>query len=256
MDKTKQALAGDGLGGRTMTSRPPRPGRPRHVPSASAASPRDQVLNVAADLFVTRGFAATSTREIAERVGIRQASLYYHFAGKDEILAELLQRSVRPTVDKVAKIEALVPPETHETALYLLALIDIRTFAEAPHNVGVLYGLPEVTSNEIYAQFHDVRQELVDAYGRHGLRVASPAVTADTEARLLGEMLIHSIEVVASIRTAGMVVTPESATSIAASCLRKCGVAEQAVSHARSTASVLLTEFHHEIRLAAQPPSS
>lgn len=29
----------------------------------------------AGELFVARGFAATSTREIAERVGIRQASL-------------------------------------------------------------------------------------------------------------------------------------------------------------------------------------
>lgn len=232
------------------------PGRPRHSPATSGVAPRDQVLNAAAELFVTRGFAATSTREIAERVGIRQASLYYHFAGKDEILAELLQRSVRPTVDKIAKIEALVPPETHETVLYLLALVDIRTLAEAPHNVGVLYGLPEVTSNEIYAQFRDVRQELVDAYGRLGLQVASPAVTADTNARLLGEMLIHSIEVVASIRTAGMVVTPESASSIAASCLRKCGVAEQAASYARSTASALVAEFHHELHLTAQPSSS
>lgn len=89
------------------------PGRPRHVVSTSAASPRDQVLDAAAELFVTRGFAATSTREIAEKVGIRQASLYYHFAGKDEILAELLQRSVRPTMDNVAKIEALVPPSNH-----------------------------------------------------------------------------------------------------------------------------------------------
>jgi AcrR family transcriptional regulator len=234
-----------------MTIRRPSPGRPRHVPSASTASPRDQVLDAAAELFVTKGFAATSTREIAERVGIRQASLYYHFAGKDEILAELLQRSVRPTVDRIAKIEALVPSETHETALYLLALVDIRTLAEAPQNVGILYGLPDVTSSEIYSQFRDARQELVDAYSRFGVQVASPPVLADTEARLIGEMLTHQVEITTAIRNLGMAVTREGAHSMAASCLRICGVAEVAIATAASTAAGLLAEFQHEIASTA-----
>ena len=229
-----------------MTTRRPSPGRPRHVPSSSAASPRDQVLNAAAELFVTRGFAATSTREIAERVGIRQASLYYHFAGKDEILAELLQRSVRPTVDKVAKIEALVPPQTRATALYLLALIDIRTLTEAPHNVGILYGQSDVTSSEVYAEFHHARQELVDAYGRFGLQSASPSVAADTDARELGEMLMHSIEVVTDIRNAGAAVTPQRTDRIAAAALRMCDVPNEAIATAVSTAANLLEEFHYE----------
>lgn len=229
-----------------MTTHHPSPGRPRHVPSTSTASPRDQVLDAAAELFVTRGFAATSTREIAEQVGIRQASLYYHFAGKDEILAELLQRSVRPTVDKIAKIEALVPPETHETALYLLALVDIHTLAEAPHNVGILYGLPDVTNCEVYTEFRDARQELVDAYGRLALQVASPNVADDIDARHLGEMLMHSIEVVTTIRNVGMAVNCQGANSIAASCLRICGATEVTITSAASTASRLLAEFHDE----------
>lgn len=233
-----------------MTPRRP-PGRPRHAPTTNARTPRDQVLDAAAELFVTRGFAATSTREIAERVGIRQASLYYHFAGKDEILAELLQRSVRPTVDKVAKIEALVPPETHETALYLLALIDIRTLAEAPHNVGVLYGQSDVINSEVYAEFRDARQELVDAYDRLGLQIASPNVVADTDARQLGEMLMHYVEVT-TIRNVGTVVTRNRANSIAASCLRICGVSEVAIASAASTAAELLAEFHHEIPSTAE----
>ena len=229
-----------------MTTRRPSPGRPRHVASGSAASPRDQVLNAAAELFVTRGFAATSTREIAEKVGIRQASLYYHFAGKDEILAELLQRSVRPTVDKVEKIEALVPPQTHATALYLLALIDIRTLTEAPHNVGILYGQSDVTSSKVYAEFRDARQELIDAYGSFGLQAASPSVAADIDARELGEMLMHSIEVVTTIRTAGMTLTSKSANRIAAAALRMCDVPKETICNAATAAVELLSAFHHE----------
>lgn len=216
------------------------PGRPRHMPSTSAVSPHDEILQAAAELFVTHGFAATSTREIAEKVGIRQASLYYHFAGKDEILAELLQRSVRPTVDKVEKIERLVPPETHETALYLLALVDVRTLADAPNNVGTLYGLPDVRSCEVYKQFQDVRGELVEAYGRLGLTVASPRVVADVDARFLGEMLMHSIEAVTSIRAAGLAVAEHEAGNLAAACLRMCGVPEPAIDAAALAAVDLL----------------
>lgn len=226
-----------------MRTRDNRPGRPRHIPNLSAAPPRDQILHAAAELFVTRGFAATSTREIAERVGIRQASLYYHFAGKEEILAELLQRSVRPTVDKVAKVEAMVPPETHETALYLLALIDIRTLAEAPDNIGVLAGLPDVTSCEIYGQFRDERQELIDAYGRLGLQIASPEIIADTDARQLGEMLMHSIEVVTKIRSSGKGVTNGTANSIAGSCLRTCGASQDQINIAARQAAELLDQL-------------
>ena len=229
-----------------MTRRTSRPGRPRHIPTTSARPPRDQVLDAAAELFVTRGFAATSTREIAERVGIRQASLYYHFAGKDEILAELLQRSVRPTVDKVAKIEALVPPETHETALYLLALTDVRTLAEAPHNEGILYGQADVANSEVYAEFRDARQELVYAYGRLGLQIASPGVAADLDVRDLGEMLMHSVEVVTAIRNAGRAVTHERANRIAAAALRTCDVPKETIATAASAAFNLLAEFHHE----------
>ncbi|MGY0387121.1 TetR/AcrR family transcriptional regulator [Nocardioides sp. WG-D5] len=229
-----------------MRSRQASPGRPRHIPTTSTASPRDQVLNAAAELFVARGFAATSTREIAEQVGIRQASLYYHFAGKDEILAELLQRSVRPTVDKVAKIEALVPPETHETALYLLTLIDVRTLAESPHNEGILYGQADVANSEVYAEFRDARQELIDAYGRLGLQIASPNVAADLDARDLGEMLMHSVEVVTAIRSAGRTVTPARAHRIAAAALRTCDVPTETIASAASAASELHVEFQHE----------
>jgi len=229
-----------------MRMRDARPGRPRHIPRTSAAPPRDQVLHAAAELFVTRGFAGTSTREIAERVGIRQASLYYWFAGKGEILAELLQRSVRPTVDKVAKIEAMVPPETYETALYLLALVDIRTLAEAPDNIGILAGMPDVTSCDVFGEFRDVRQELADAYGRLGLQIASPEVVAETDARELGEMLMHSIEVITKTRSGGRSVTTRMANNIAGSCLRTCGVTEDGIASARSIALALLAEFHDE----------
>jgi len=50
---------------------------------------RDRILLEASRLFATHGFRGASTRQIAEQVGIRQPSLFKHFASKRSMLAEL-----------------------------------------------------------------------------------------------------------------------------------------------------------------------
>jgi AcrR family transcriptional regulator len=225
----------------TAMAQQSRPGRPRHTlaPGPADATPREQILDAAAALFAERGFAATTTRLIAERVGIRQASLYYHFAGKDELLIELLTTSVRPSLDAVRRIEALVPGgASAAAALYLLALIDVETLSRTPHNIGTLYLLPEV-QHERYDSFRAERQELQDAYGRLGARAASPSVLAETTAQRLGELLIQVTEVVIQLRRTR---EPDNADAqaIAVSCLRLCGCPQFTIDRARAEAGELL----------------
>ena len=52
---------------------------------------RQEILEVALSLFSTQGYEATSVSQIAEAVGIRKASLYSHFASKQEILDSLVE---------------------------------------------------------------------------------------------------------------------------------------------------------------------
>ena len=47
---------------------------------------RDEILEVALDLFSVNGYEATSISQIADAVGIRKASLYSHFSSKQDIL--------------------------------------------------------------------------------------------------------------------------------------------------------------------------
>lgn len=51
---------------------------------------RDQILAAAGELFTEQGFSQTSLREIAQRVGITKAALYYHFPSKSDILDALV----------------------------------------------------------------------------------------------------------------------------------------------------------------------
>jgi len=62
---------------------------------------RTRIQRVALSLFTENGYEATSLREIAERLGVTKAALYYHFKTKDEIIESLV-------ADRMAKIEELV----------------------------------------------------------------------------------------------------------------------------------------------------
>jgi len=68
-----------------MMARPP--ARP-----AGEKSTREQILDVALELFTANGYEKTSLREIAERMNFSKAALYYHFASKDDILLALHMR--------------------------------------------------------------------------------------------------------------------------------------------------------------------
>ncbi|MFG3702134.1 TetR family transcriptional regulator [Micromonospora sp. NPDC047620] len=52
---------------------------------------REQILDAASTLFSVNGYRATSMRRIAEEVGTTKAALYYHFPGKEDILARLTE---------------------------------------------------------------------------------------------------------------------------------------------------------------------
>lgn len=58
-------------------------------------STKQKILNAALELFSTQGFEATSVSQIADEVGIRKASIYSHFASKQEILENLMREVMK-----------------------------------------------------------------------------------------------------------------------------------------------------------------
>ncbi|MGY2077604.1 MULTISPECIES: TetR/AcrR family transcriptional regulator [unclassified Blastococcus] len=50
-----------------------------------------RVLDAALDLFSEHGFEGTSLQDIADRLGVTKAAVYYHFHTKDEILLALVE---------------------------------------------------------------------------------------------------------------------------------------------------------------------
>jgi AcrR family transcriptional regulator len=60
---------------------------------------KEEILDVATSLFAAHGFEGASMNDVAERVGMRKASLFYHFATKDALYEAVLDRLVREVGD-------------------------------------------------------------------------------------------------------------------------------------------------------------
>jgi len=80
---------------------------PRHTET------RQRAIEVALELFAVQGYEKTSLREIADRLGITKAALYYHFASKEALLGAIMESLVAPIDELVAWSES--QPRTSET---------------------------------------------------------------------------------------------------------------------------------------------
>jgi AcrR family transcriptional regulator len=62
---------------------------------------RARIQRVALELFAEQGYERTSLREIAERLGVTKAALYYHFKSKEDIVRSF-------TEDYFSRLDALI----------------------------------------------------------------------------------------------------------------------------------------------------
>ncbi|MGW3123401.1 TetR/AcrR family transcriptional regulator [Streptomyces sp. NPDC001107] len=62
---------------------------------------RQRIQDVALELFAEQGYEKTSLREIAERLDVTKAALYYHFKTKEEILVSIFDDLSQPIVELI-----------------------------------------------------------------------------------------------------------------------------------------------------------
>ncbi|MGO4389766.1 TetR/AcrR family transcriptional regulator [Variovorax sp. M-6] len=65
----------------------------------AGATTREQILGVARELIQTRSYLGFSFQDVADRVGIRKASLYHHFATKEALGVEVLRAAAQAFKD-------------------------------------------------------------------------------------------------------------------------------------------------------------
>lgn len=100
----------------------------RKVENGIEPNRRAELLRAAARLFVDKGFAATTTRDIAEAVGMRSGSPFYHFRSKQELLKEAMIDGLEAGRARIsAAITGVTDPERR---LRLLVRTHLATLLE------------------------------------------------------------------------------------------------------------------------------
>lgn len=95
---------------------------PRKSPLATIADSdgnrRADLVRVSARLFREKGFEGTTIRDIADAVGMRSGSPFYHFKSKQEILAAVMEEGLVAGLDATRKIiESELAPQEKFRAL-------------------------------------------------------------------------------------------------------------------------------------------
>jgi AcrR family transcriptional regulator len=86
---------------------------------------RAAILEQATQLFADRGFEATTMQDLAARVGITAAGLYYYFPSKQVLLFEVLVAALRKVVSYIrAGVEAARARSGDDPAAELRALVE------------------------------------------------------------------------------------------------------------------------------------
>ncbi|MCU1527163.1 MAG: TetR family transcriptional regulator [Frondihabitans sp.] len=207
-------------------------------------------MDAAARLFVDRGFTATSTRSIADEVGIRQSSLYYHFPNKESILEALLLRTVEYSTKAMRLLEKSSAPAP--VRLWCLIAFDVNQLVTAPHNVGTLYLLPE-TRQHGFSSFRDEREVLRNFYAslitqclqQESSRASAmqPRVTGSSLEALI-DIVFGMVESVIAIRADRPREQPdELVLAIAGGCMRVLGFDDAPISSFQEEGQAILGDM-------------
>lgn len=83
-------------------SEPRRPGRPRGGKRATAS--REELLDIALNLFSRQGIANTSLNAIAKEAGVTPAMLHYYFNSREQLLDAMIEERFLPLRNKIGAI--------------------------------------------------------------------------------------------------------------------------------------------------------
>src|SRR5215470_20437774 len=146
---------------------------------------REQILDVALDLFIEQGYDKTTLRQIAEPLGFTQAAIYYHFAAKEDILVALhlrLHELARPVLEQLAAEDG-----PSGWAAVLRGLVDTML---ANRKLFVLHERNQTALSALHIKGHDGDHEDMEQQFRRIL--ANSAIPARDRVRLscaLGALL-------------------------------------------------------------------
>jgi AcrR family transcriptional regulator len=148
-----------------------------------------EIIDAAAEVFDQRGYHGATTQDIANVLGIRQASLYYYFPSKEEALAQICERGVEGHIERALAIARGPEPARDKIAAligsHLAPMRDraayVRVFLKERHH------LPDATRRRVgrlARRYERIVQDVLEA------GVASGELGKDLDCRMTALAMI------------------------------------------------------------------
>ena len=172
---------------------------------------RERLVVAAAELFATRGYAAVAMEDIGAAAGITGPSVYHHFAGKAEVLAEVLDRSeqwIRLSTARALTVGA-TPEQTSTLLLDSYVQFAVEQTAFAATSVTEADQLPGAQGKQFRTAVRDgiIRWSLLLHVARPDLdldaaRIRIQAVTTIVLDAVRNDRIAHRRDLAAALRIA------------------------------------------------------
>lgn len=133
---------------------------------ARGSDTRTRIENVALELFAEQGYEKTSLREIADRLQVTKAALYYHFKTKEDILAGIADDLGRPVEELIEWGRA--QPRTQETKREILRRYGVAIMDAAPLFVFIQENQPAMRELRIGERFKERAEALFELLREEG----------------------------------------------------------------------------------------
>lgn len=75
--------------------------KPKKAPKSRSESTIERIIDAAEGLFAEKSYEATTLREIAKAVGIKEPSIYAHFPNKEAIYNAVIDRALKPFFNEI-----------------------------------------------------------------------------------------------------------------------------------------------------------
>ncbi len=160
---------------------------------------RNQIVAVAAELFASRGFSGTTTKEIAEGAGVSEAIIFRHFASKDKLYAAILDYKVKQGTERMkAQLEEAASRKDDRAFFGALAL-EMLDFHSKDQTFMRLLLFSALEGHELSSIFFDstardiknhIRKYIKQRSSDGAFRSIDPAVAA----RAFVGMVLHQVQ--------------------------------------------------------------
>lgn len=156
----------------------------------TAGERRESLLDAALRMFLEKGYAGASTREIAAAAGITEALIYHHFSGKRELLLALLRE--RTPAAAVASLQVQPDGASLDAALDALLRRVLETFEQDADILMLLFG-QSMVDDEVASVWAEIVKENAAVIAAYLARLKNAGhIAGDAPEGLTAQLLVSS----------------------------------------------------------------